>query len=81
MYALEKEMMTCRKCFLKYMKYMMKRAFRKLNDSDITAICKSYVNKVREIGGEFIDVVKSFLKTGQPMTKKRISLEELQERK
>ena len=32
--------------------------FRKLNDSDITAICKSYVNKVREIGGEFIDAVK-----------------------
>lgn len=32
--------------------------FRKLNDSDITAICKSYVNKVREIGGEFIGAVK-----------------------
>ena len=32
--------------------------FRKLNDSDITAICKSYVNKVRKIGGEFIDAVK-----------------------
>ena len=32
--------------------------FRKLNDSDITTICKSYVNKVREIGGEFIDAVK-----------------------
>ena len=32
--------------------------FRKLNDDDITIICKSYVNKVRQIGGEFIDAIK-----------------------
>ena len=47
--------------------------FRKLNDSDITAICKSYVNKVREIGGEFIDAgfKKSFLKNRTDDEKKR----------
>ena len=32
--------------------------FRKLGDDDIIIICKSYIDKVRQIGGEFIDAVK-----------------------
>ena len=32
--------------------------FRKLSDDDIIIICKSYIDKVRQIGGEFIDAVK-----------------------
>lgn len=32
--------------------------FRKLSDDDIIIICKSYISKVKSIGGEFIDAVK-----------------------